>query len=69
MHLYDTLQVCLLALESRFPYHLVKINEVMFGARGLRAEGHTSQSLIKLLEQAQPELLQASAYLIIDPEK
>ena len=69
MHLYDTLQVCLLALESRHPYHQVNINKTVLRCEGLEAEGHTSQSLINFLAQAQPDLLQATAYLIIDSQR
>jgi hypothetical protein len=69
MQLNDSLQVCLLAVDSRYPEHVVDINEAVLGPQSRGAEGWTSQEVIEMLEDAAPELLQAMAQLVIDTQK
>lgn len=69
MQLNDTLQVCLLALASRYPEHTVDINEIVLGPQKWGAKGWTSEGIIDLFEQTQPTLLQAMARLVIDIQR
>jgi hypothetical protein len=69
MYLTDRLQICLLALSSRYPEHVVDINEAVLGSQSLGAEGWSSLGLIELLECTQSELLQTIAYMVIDTQK
>ena len=69
MKLDDTLQVCLLALASRYPKHVIDINENVLGLQQLGAEGWTAEGLIELLEHMHPELLQTTASIVIDIQR
>ncbi|HLZ58528.1 MAG TPA: hypothetical protein VKR06_16440 [Ktedonosporobacter sp.] len=69
MQIDDSLHICLRALESRYPIHVVDINEVVLGPQGFAAAGWTSPDIIAQLEQAAPALLQAQARLVVDPQK
>ncbi|HZO75005.1 MAG TPA: hypothetical protein VFB60_22550 [Ktedonobacteraceae bacterium] len=69
MQLHDTLQVCLLALASRYPEHTVDINEIVLGHQKWGAEGWTSEGIIDLFEKTCPVLLQEMARLFIDIQR
>ena len=69
MRLNDTLQVCLLALASRYPEHTLDINETVLGPQRLGAEGWTSEGIIDLFEKTRPELLHILAFLVIDIQR
>ena len=69
MYLNDRLQVCLLALASRHPDHVVDINEAVLGSQNLGAAGWTALDIIELLEHVKPDLLQAAARLVVDTQK
>lgn len=69
MQLNDTLQVCLLALASRYPEHTVDINEIVLGHQEWGYEGWTTEGIIDLFEKTRPALLQAMARLIIDIQR
>ncbi len=69
MQLNDSFQVCLLALASRYPEHVVDINEALLGPQSRGAEGWTSLDVIEILQDTVPELLQAAARLVIDTQK
>lgn len=69
MQIDDRLQICLLALASRYPDHVVDINEAVLGPQSFGAEGWTSLDVIEMLESARPDLLQAMAQLVVDTQK
>lgn len=69
MQLMDKLQICLLAIASRFPYHVVDINEDVLGEQSFEATGWTSLGIIEQLERTAPQLLQAKALLIVSQQK
>ncbi len=69
MQLNDRLQICLLALASRYPDHIVDINEAVLGTQPFEAAGWMAQDMIELFQQTTPELLQAMAHLVVDPQK
>jgi hypothetical protein len=64
--LHESLQFCLLALESRCPRHIVNINEEVLGPQSLGAEGWTTPDLIELLQNTYPLLLLERALLEVD---
>ena len=59
--LHESLQFCLLALESRCPRHIVDINEEVLGPQSLGAEGWAASDLIELFQNTDPPLLQERA--------
>ncbi len=65
MQLNERLEICLLALASRYPDHVVDINEAVLGPQPFGADGWTSHDMIELLQHTQPALLHAKAHLII----
>jgi hypothetical protein len=69
MELYDTLQICLLALASRYPNHIVDINETMLGQQELGAGGWLAFDIIEYLASTHPELLGTMAHMVVDPQK
>jgi hypothetical protein len=69
MQLNDSFQVCLLALASRYPEHVVDINEAILGPQSRGAEGWTSLDVIEMLQETTPEVLQATARLVVDTQK
>lgn len=69
MQLNDCLRVCLLALSSRYPDHMLDINEELLGSRNLDAGCRTALDLIEVLERISPDLLLAEARLVVDSQK
>ena len=69
MELYDTLQICLLALASRYPEHVVDMNETVVGQQELGAGGWLAFDMIEHLATIHPELLDATAHIIVNPQK
>ncbi|GHO97929.1 hypothetical protein KSF_079770 [Reticulibacter mediterranei] len=69
MELYDTLQICLLALVSRYPEHVVDINESVIGQQELGAGGWLAFDMIEYLATTHPALLGATAHMIVNPQK
>jgi hypothetical protein len=69
MQLHDNLQVCLLALISRYPEHVLDINEELIGTQQFGADGWSAFDLIEMLEETAPHLLRIPALLIINPQK
>jgi hypothetical protein len=63
LRLTENVRICLLALASRYPRHLVDINEAVLGPQGLGADGWRAEDLIEWLQTTVPELLQAPARL------
>jgi hypothetical protein len=69
LRLTETLQICLLALTSRYPHHLVDINEAVLGPQRLGAEGWRATDLIEWLQDTSPQLLQAMARLEVTTQR
>lgn len=69
MQLNDLLKICLLALESRYPYGLVDINEAILGPQSVPAEGWVPSELIVFFERTAPDILYAPAYLVITDQE
>ncbi|GLV59695.1 hypothetical protein KDH_65210 [Dictyobacter sp. S3.2.2.5] len=66
MHLYDTLQICLYALENRYPNHIVDINADIIESQGLPLAGWKAPEVVEILSMFAPQWLQTDAVLIID---
>ncbi|GCE11616.1 hypothetical protein [Tengunoibacter tsumagoiensis] len=66
MYLHDNLQVCLYALESRYPNHLVDINPGIIQTKGAALAGRRAAEVVKMLAMTTPHLLEAPAEMIID---
>jgi hypothetical protein len=69
LRLTEKLQICLLALASRYPHHQVTINEEVLGLQTLGAEGWRVADLIELLQNTAPGLLQATARLEVTAQR
>lgn len=69
MRLEDRLQVCLLSLASRYPKHVVDMNEAVLGSQCFGCKGWLALDMIELLEQTEPELLQAMSRLVVDCQR
>ncbi len=66
MELEDNLRVCLRALESRYPFHVIDINEFVLGHRHCGAECWSSSDMIDYLQAVEPDLLDTLAHLVVD---
>lgn len=66
MHLHDNLQVCLYALDSRYPIHTLDLNERFIKMGTAKKEEWTARGLIAFLNADAPGLLQKPAHLYID---
>lgn len=69
LRLTENLRICLLALASRYPSHIVDIDEQVLGPQSLGAAGWRAADLIELFESTAPELLQAPARLEVNADK
>jgi hypothetical protein len=69
LRLTEKLQICLLALASRYPHHRVTINEEILGPQAVRVEGWKAAELIELLEHTSPQLLQENARLEVNAQR
>jgi hypothetical protein len=63
LQLEATLQICLLVLASRYPRHIVDINEKVLGPQSFEANGWTASDIIEIFESRAPQMLQAMARL------
>jgi len=66
MYLHDNLQVCLYALESRYPNHIVDISPGIIESRGVSLTGWRAPEVVNMLARTVPQLLEAPAEMIID---
>jgi hypothetical protein len=64
MQLEDKLNICLLALESRYPDHVVDINQDILAIADNNIAGWSAGELIAYLEQN--TILESMARLVID---
>ncbi len=63
------LQICLLALENRYPGCVIEGNEAVLPELALSGEAITPSQMLAFLQANAPHLLQAPARLIIDDQK
>ena len=66
MQLEDRLKICLLALESRYPEHVIDVNQEVLALSGDSAQGWSAGEIIGYLEQTNPAMLHKMARLVID---
>jgi hypothetical protein len=69
MQLEDKLRICLLALESRYPEHVVSINTSLLGAHHNGACCWSASDMLEYLEHAAPMLLDEMALLIVNVQQ
>jgi hypothetical protein len=69
MQLNERLEICLLALASRHPRHVVDINEDVLGTQPLGAAGWNAHDIIELLRLTHPALLYIEADLVINTQE
>ncbi|GCE07943.1 universal stress protein [Dictyobacter aurantiacus] len=69
MQLYDRLQICLLAVASRYPDAFVEINKDISNVPRLETACWKPLDLIDLLQSISPDMLQSMALLEIDAQK
>ncbi len=67
--LNESLQICLLALASRYPVHSIEVRDAAFETQGTRAKAWDALKLLVWLQGAAPELLQAPARMEIGIQK
>lgn len=63
LRLNEPLQICLLAVASRYPEHCLEMNEEVLGPQDVGTEGWRARELIVLLQNTAPALLQEEARL------
>lgn len=66
MRLNDILRICLLSVASRYPVHTVDFDDYVVDLPATETKGWTAQEMIEFLDIYAPELLQASAILVVD---
>jgi hypothetical protein len=69
MTLHETLQICLLALDVRYPEATIDINEDVLGPQADSPDGWSALELLDLLQVSAPDLLRARACLRIDDQE
>jgi hypothetical protein len=68
LRLTESLRICLLALASRYPDHIIDINEQVLGPQSLGTSGWRASDLIELFQSTAPEVLQAQARLEVNSQ-
>ncbi len=69
MVLNENLQICLLALASRYPVHSIEVKDVAFEVRWMHVKEWNALKLLVWLQGAAPELLQTPARMEIGIQK
>lgn len=69
MQLHDTLQVCLLALASWYPKHLLRSNRTILGDPAFCPDCQTTSEVMAWLQQREPGFLEKNAHLVIDAQQ
>jgi len=69
MKLNENLQICLLAIASRYPESTLDINEEVLGPQSFQTKQCTPLDLMERLQNAAPQLLHAPARLIVDAQE
>lgn len=66
MRINETLEICLRALDSRYPHHTLHWNGDVVRLQGIKKRGETAEEVIACLEKNSAQLLEQPASLIID---
>ena len=69
MQLEDRLKICLLALESRYPEHVIDVNQELLPLLGVSNSGWSASEIIEYVEQRNPTILSEMARLVVDPQR
>jgi hypothetical protein len=69
MKLHENLQLCLLALASRFPDDIVEVDEAVLDLHISAPDGLTPQDMIEVLYRTNPQLLQTEACLVMNAQE
>ncbi len=69
MKLRENLQICLLAIASRYPESTLDINEEVLLPQSFQKQRCTPVELMERLQSHAPQLLQAPAQLVLDVQE
>ena len=69
MQLEDRLKICLLALESRYPEHVIDVNQELLPLSGMNASGWSASKIIEYVEQRSATILSEMARLVVDLQR
>jgi hypothetical protein len=69
MKLNENLQICLLALASRYPESTLDINQEVLGPESFQTKKCTPSGLLELLQSDALHMLDAPARLVIDAQE
>lgn len=69
MQLNENIQICLLALASRYPESIIDINEAVLGPQPLGAEGWRVQDILELFQTTTPHVLHTKATLVLNEQE
>jgi hypothetical protein len=69
MKLNENLQICLLAIASRYPESTLDINEEVLLPQSFRTKKCPPVELMERLQSHAPQLLQAAAQLMVDAQE
>ena len=69
MKLNENLQICLLAIASRYPDSTLDINEEVLGPQSFQTKKCTPLNLMERLQNDAPQLLHAPARLVVDAQE
>lgn len=69
MKLNENLQICLLAIASRYPESTLEINQEVLGPQSFQAGKCTPVDLMERLKSDAPLMLQARAKLVVDAQE
>jgi hypothetical protein len=69
MRFDEMLQICLLALENRYPDCVIEGNKAVLSELALPDEAIASSQMFEFLQASAPHLLQAPARMIVDEQQ
>lgn len=69
MKLNENLQICLLAIASRYPDSTLDINEEVLGPQSFQKQRCSPIELVERIQRYAPKLLQAPAQLVVDAQE
>jgi hypothetical protein len=69
MKLNENLQICLLAIASRYPESTLEINQKVLGPQSFQTEKCSTLDLMERLQSHAPQLLHTPAQLVVDAQE
>ena len=69
MKLNENLQICLLAIASRYPDSTLDINQEVLGPESFQTEKCSPLDLMERLQSHAPQLLHVPAQLVVDAQE